>query len=93
MPERTRRLQATLAELHQELAEAGTLDAESRALLQAMAQEIRASLDGATGALQPPPADSVVDRLRTTALRLEVEHPRVAAVIGRLLDTLASVGI
>lgn len=94
MPARTRKLQATLAELHEALAAAGNLDAESRAQLQAIAQEIQGALtDSASAARVMPPASGLSERLRTEALRVEAEHPRVAAVVGRLLDTLASLGI
>jgi hypothetical protein len=94
MPERTEKLRTTLAELHQELADAGGLDPESRALLQASLQEILDALANApSGAgLQGHPLP-LIERLREAGPRLEAKHPELAAVVGRLLDTLASLGI
>jgi hypothetical protein len=90
MPERTEKLRTTLAELHQELADAGGLDPESRALLQEILDALANAPSGAGLQGHPLP---LIERLREAGPRLEAKHPELAAVVGRLLDTLASLGI
>jgi len=94
MPERSEKLRTTLADLHQQLAEAGSLDAESRALLQGALREILDALESSSsGAGLRAQSSSVIERLRDVGRRVEGEHPKLAAVVERLLDTLASLGI
>jgi hypothetical protein len=94
MSDRTEKLRSTLGELHDELSGAAALDGDSRALLESALGEIRAAL------AQPVPHATLVaeplvlaERLRDAALRVEGEHPALAAAVGRFLDALASLGI
>ncbi|MCC7488039.1 MAG: DUF4404 family protein [Gammaproteobacteria bacterium] len=83
------RLQALLAELHRELAGTGSLDAESRRLLDQVLQDVRR-----LAADEPAPADAGdAGQLEQAALRLEAGHPRLAALLGQIADTLAKLGI
>lgn len=83
------RLQALLAELHRELAGAGSLDGESRRLIDQLLQDMqRLATD------QPSRADAGdAGQLEQAALRLEAGHPRLAALLGQIADTLAKIGI
>ena len=81
------RLQALLTELHRELAGAQSLDAESRRMLERVLDDVRRL--GSPGEVPEPPTG----QLREAALRLEAEHPRLAAALGQLGDALAKLGI
>jgi hypothetical protein len=78
-----------LEHLHRELSETTSLDAEARALLSELASDIERLLaDKASGGGQP-----LADRLRTAAQRFEQTHPKLTAVVGRVADALANLGI
>ncbi|MCC7330051.1 MAG: DUF4404 family protein [Gammaproteobacteria bacterium] len=81
------RLQALLAELHRELAGAGPLDTESRRLLDQVLQDVRQ-----LAADQPARAGDA-GQFAQAALRLEASHPRLAALLGQVADSLAKLGI
>jgi vacuolar-type H+-ATPase catalytic subunit A/Vma1 len=93
MPERSEKLRTTLADLHQQLAQAGSLDADSRALLQEALREILDTLESSPSGAGLPGESSLIERLRDAGRRVEGEHPKLAAVVERLLDTIASLGI
>ena len=82
------RLQRLLSDLHRELAGATTVDAESRRMLDQVLADIRQLSPPATA----EPADAT-GQIREAALRLEAEHPRLAATLGQLGDALAKLGI
>lgn len=83
------RLQALLTELHRELSAAGSVDAESRRLIDQVLVDIRQL----TPESAEPPADDPAAQLREAALRIEAEHPRLSTALGQLADTLAKLGI
>ena len=87
MPEK-QRLRDLLDDLHRELGDADAIDDESRAQLQETLEEIRA-------ALEPEAASGggMGRRLQELALRFETDHPRIAATIRQLTDSLAKMGI
>lgn len=87
MPER-RRLRELLDDLHRELGDTDALDEPSRDQLHGMMDEIREVLEPSTG-----PGEELNRRLQELALRFEADHPRVAATISQLTDTLARMGI
>lgn len=97
MNERTQHLKDMLRELESELATIDTLDPEARALLADAAQEIQQVLAGKASEAEEPSgaaADRPVhDRLSTAMERFETSHPTLTAVLGRLVDTLAQMGI
>ena len=88
------RLRSLLAELHRELGSADRLDEESRRLV----EQVLADVDRLEAG---PPADPAPDRdepsaddiLRDLVLKLEAEHPRLAATVGQLADALGRLGI
>jgi hypothetical protein len=82
------RLRALLDELHQELGSANRLDAESRALVEQVLEDL--------DRLESPPTNSAAapeQGLRDLVLRLESEHPRLAAAVGQVADALGRLGI
>lgn len=83
-----KKLQQLLEELHRELSAAKSVDPDSRRLLEELLQDI-GKLTGSAAAEAGSPAG----QLREAALRLEAEHPKLAATLGQLGDTLARLGI
>jgi hypothetical protein len=92
MSELKERLQATVRDLEQELAQSGPLDRESRDLLEQAAREIRSKLD-ATQTEGENPAESLVERVNTAARRFESTHPTLSGILERIADGLAQLGI
>ena len=83
------RLQKLLADLHRELTGATSIDPESRKLLDQVLADIREL----TGKDPDEAGEGATAQLQEAALRLEAEHPRLAAALGQLGDTLAKLGI
>jgi hypothetical protein len=84
-------LRATLARLHEQLGDAESLDPEARELLRATLHEIEQALEG-PGERAEGEA-SLAERLGELAQRFEGTHPTLAAAVGRVVDTLANLGI
>lgn len=74
--------------LHDALESAETIDAQLAGELQGAIQEIRSKLADAN-AVEPP----ALDRLQDLVLRFETEHPAFSNVTGRVVRTLARLGI
>ena len=85
------KLRALLEELHQELASAENVDAESQALLEQVAGDIRNLVD--VEAADGDSHGSAASRAQDAALRFESEHPRLAGVLNQLVDALNKLGI
>lgn len=81
-------LKSHLNQLRRELADAQELDAETREALSDIAARIERLL-GTSGAGH----ESLRDRLESTALRFEAEHPNLARLLGEVSDTLAKLGV
>ena len=90
MPQR--KLVEMLAELHLELEKTPALDEASRELLGHLAEDIRQLLDESE-ASPPDASESVADRLGEAEQSFEASHPRLAALIRSIGDTLAQAGI
>ena len=91
MPDRIEKLRATLAELHEELHELETLDAESRQLLEDAAEELHAALDP----LDETPLEhaSIADRFKRATGKFDHEHPTLSRIVGNMIDALGQMGI
>ena len=85
------KLRATISELERELRGIKSLDNESRRMLEQAVQDIRDTLQER----EQPAADrqSLVERLQEAVERFESTHPSLTAVLGRLIDGLAQMGI
>ncbi len=87
MPERAQ-LRETLAELHRELAATDAISAELESELREALEEIRAKL-AEDEALESP----LLERVRDLMLRFESAHPALSEAVGRVVRTLARLGI
>lgn len=83
------KLTKLLEELHAELDEAEHLDAATRFQVQEAAAELNEFLSRETNVEEHGAFESLRDRL----LSLEVEHPRVAAIIGETADLISKLGV
>ncbi|MGI9431556.1 MAG: DUF4404 family protein [Myxococcota bacterium] len=83
-------LHEALAALHTALEEAETIDAQLAGELQGAIQEIRSKLEDANAVELEPPT---LDRLQDLVLRFETAHPAFSNVTGRVVRTLARLGI
>ena len=81
-PELARRL----AELQAELARTESVDPKSRELLEQVQQEIESVLDA-------PEEGSLRARLEAAIEHFETSHPDLTAIMGRVMDQLANLGI
>ena len=84
-------LKTLLAELHRELSDAPGLDADARRLI----EQVRTDISRVAGADPGPDAlvGGLKGRLDEAILALETQHPRLAATLGELAETLGNLGI
>lgn len=85
------KLRELVAQLHEELEETGSVDAESRALLEALTVDIDKVVgDEPTG---PEEHESALEQVEEAAVGFEAEHPRVAGILREIFSALSRVGI
>lgn len=84
-------LQSLIATLHKELSAAASVDADSRALLQQLIQDI----EDLAGGDEPPAerVESASGQLQSAALKFESEHPKLSMALGEIMDALGKLGI
>lgn len=85
------RLRELVSNLHEELERTPQVDAEGRQLL----RELTGDIEELVGH-EAPPADSresATERVESAAVRLEAEHPRLAGILGEIVDALGRLGI
>ena len=83
-------LREHLKQLHEELEAAESVDPESRALMADLLDDIHALLGDADAGSS---RQSLVDRLGEATRSFETTHPTLATTVGRVMDTLANLGI
>jgi len=83
-----RELRSLLAELHERLRSAKTIDANARELLATVAEDIEVALG--RGGRWPSKAET---KLKELAAKFEVEHPAIAEAVRDVLDGLGKAGI
>ena len=83
------KLSALLAQLHDELRQAEHLDADTRSQL----EEAAAELDTFLAAAKTTDEHGAFETIRDRLLSLEVEHPRVAAIVGEAADLISKLGV
>lgn len=81
-------LEATLEQLHQQLAQADSLDSVEREKLQSALEEIKQSLDQ-----QEVSSHSLAKRLQEATEHAQDSYPSLTANLGRVADMLAQMGI
>lgn len=91
MADALEKLRATLRELEAELAQLDALDEATRQELTTAAAEISAAL--ARGDQQSHTARDARRSLHDRLIAFEASHPQLSAVISRVLDGLAQLGI
>jgi polyhydroxyalkanoate synthesis regulator phasin len=85
-------LRELVAQLRSELTHAHHLDERTRRSLHDLAQELEATVDSADST-RPSPVDGLRERLSDRVRELEASHPRLAATLGNIVDTLAFYGL
>ena len=86
-------LREMLARIHERLAQADSVDAESRDLLATVMRDIERMLGrGGTNAAATPPA-AAVPRLEALAVQFEADHPGIAQLLRQIIDALQKAGI
>lgn len=85
------RLRELVSSLHEELERTPQVDAEGRELL----RELTGDIEDLVGHDEPPgeSRDSAAARVENAAVRLEAEHPRLAGILGEIVDALGRIGI
>ena len=86
-----RQLQAIIEKLHRELASAESVDAETRAQLQEIVQDVEKLAGDARAA--GVRHKSAAGQLENAALRFESEHPKLSMALGEVIDALGKLGI
>ena len=86
------RLLQTLNELRTEIAQADTVDPETRASLESAMRDLQRELDK-RGVKQPADIEPATTGLKDALLRFESEHPQFSTAVGRVADALAAIGI
>lgn len=87
MNQNDQELRALLAELHLKLGQAGSVDADSRALLSAVSSDIEQALR------REPTQGEHQSKLDELAAKFEVEHPALAEAVRDVIDALGKAGI
>ena len=90
-PQQLRRALTALADLRAGVASASSLPAPRKAELLAEIDEIGTLLRSRDKA--PPAEESAEERLERLALEFEASHPDAAALVNRVTNLLASMGI
>ena len=85
------RLRELVNSLHQELERTPQVDAEGRELLRELTDDIETLVGH--NVLPAEHRDSASERVENAALRFEAEHPRLAGILGEIVDALGRLGI
>lgn len=89
-----RELRQRLEELHRELQEAEPIDPAAHELLRKVMEDIQRQLEAVErdSEVDAEP-ESLIDRLRDAVNDFEESHPSLTDAAGRVIDTLARIGI
>ena len=87
-----KQLQATLQELRDALTDAEPIDEQTRELLHSLTGQLQRLLQQ-EARLSPEDVRPVDRDVKELLLRFETEHPQLTAILGRIADGLANVGI
>ena len=90
MPEK--KLAEALNDLHDDLADADKVDAETREQLKTLMEDIRRILERSENR-DKAEVEPVINNLRSMLLKLETDHPYTAGLLNRMADSLANLGI
>jgi hypothetical protein len=85
-------LHQMLEQLHAELSQAQSVDADDRELLKNLKTDVQVILERADEA-SPQQYSSLGDRLREAIKQYEISHPRLTWAMGEVLDILSRSGV
>ena len=85
-------LRELVAGLRSELTQPHDLDEPTRRALHELAQQLEAAVDRPAGTA-PPAVLALRGRLADRVRELEASHPKLAATLGNIVDTLAFYGL
>jgi len=85
------RLQATLQQLHDELARAKGVDPATLALLRSLTDDVQRALDKREED-ESADVEREASGLRDMLLKFEADHPDLSAAVGKVADALAAMG-
>jgi MarR-like DNA-binding transcriptional regulator SgrR of sgrS sRNA len=88
-------IRQALIQLHDELEHTRSVSQDDRAMLRHLMKDIQSMLEKYDAENSSPleTEEPLLDRLETAVGQLEVEHPTLAAVIQKAIDTLNVAGI
>lgn len=84
-------IKSHLKQLHQELANIGTADEETRTMLQELDADIHELLSPSDTPSEQ--VESIRDRLDEMAIEFSTSHPKAGIVLRELMDLLAKIGV
>jgi len=88
-------LQQTLAQVHSELADADSVDQDTRQLLTTLTNDIQRLLekDDAPPAVEAETDGPLSKQVRSLMLQFESEHPKLTSALNQVADGLSNLGI
>ena len=89
----TRKLQESLAQIHEELGSTAQVDDDTRALLAQLGADIARLLEQPRDDRDAEDKSVLAERLRGAVGEFEATHPRPTETLARLADTLSGMGI
>lgn len=84
-------LRESITHLQEELSTGDPLSAEDRQQLESVLGEVSGILESDES--ESPTSEGAFDNLSTLVERFETTHPNLAAVLGRIADSLSQLGI
>ncbi len=82
----------TLEKVHAELADAQSVDDETRQLLTSLTEDIR-RLSEQTGAASAENVEPLSDQVQDLVLQFETDHPQLTTALNQVAAALANLGI
>jgi hypothetical protein len=84
-------LRELLAQVHERLRQAGSVDQDSRAMLATVMRDIERALNRGTPATAAK--TGAVPRVEALAVQLEADHPALGQALRQLIDLLVKAGM
>jgi|GEM_PF-675806 len=89
----SKKLQESLATIHDELSGRDEITEETRELLVALGRDITRLLEKPGAERDDSERSILAERLRQSVAEFEAEHPKLTETLARLADTLSGMGI
>lgn len=84
------KLHTLLTQVHEQLQQQDSLDAESQALLQQVLSDVKTA--SGSDSLDEVQQD-LADRIEQQAVQFEQAHPTLAEILRQIMDTLGRIGV